>query len=364
MFTGALNVSDAWNVSVGQLYVQRLYDLDIRLEQLVQADSLLTKLRAVPGVKWVEAGSYTSAAVPDQRPYAIKHTYPDKGHGGFVVQALPIPTRLLAPNITAGRWLNRRGANEVVLNRQARRAVTQLGDSLTLQIDGKPTVWRVVGFSQDIGAPATAYVSTDAYGQQTGTTGQSTQLRLAFTDREKEFSVTTTRVVDALLAELGRSADRVAVQSSVPTWVLVEAIGGHMRILVNCLLSMALLMALVGLLGLLSTMSLNVLERTREIGIMRAIGATPATIRTLIVWEGLLMGLLSIVPAFALSLGLSYGLGKFIGNMAFRLPLPLTISVAGLGIWLTIVVVGSLLATALPTRRADQLTTREALAYE
>ena len=109
---------------------------------------------------------------------------------------------------------------------------------------------------------------------------------------------------------------------------------------------------------------MNILERTREIGIMRAIGATPKKISALIVWEGLLIGSMSIFIAFALSLILSTYMGRLIGNMAFRTPLSLTISGLALGIWILIIILGSYAATLYPARRANKITTREALAYE
>jgi putative ABC transport system permease protein len=127
---------------------------------------------------------------------------------------------------------------------------------------------------------------------------------------------------------------------------------------------MAMLMAVVGLLGLTSTISLNVLERTREIGVMRAIGATPKKIKSLIVFEGLTLGTLSIVIAFGASVVLSYFMGEFIGSISFRTPLTLTISLLAITIWIFIILIGSYFASVFPARRANGVTTREALTYE
>jgi len=166
---------------------------------------------------------------------------------------------------------------------------------------------------------------------------------------------------------------QISVSSSTPVWLLHSAVAAHMKVLVNSahmkvlvnsLLAMAILMALVGTLGLMSTVSMNVLERTREIGVMRAIGATPLKIRNLIVWEGLTVGVISIVIAFAVSLLLSWYMGEFIGHISFRTPLTLTISVLAIAIWIVIILVGSYVATIFPARRANVVTTREALAYE
>ena len=156
----------------------------------------------------------------------------------------------------------------------------------------------------------------------------------------------------------------MSVSSTTPVWLLHNAVAAHMKVLVNSLLAMAILMAVVGTLGLTSTISMNVLERTREIGVMRAIGATPKKVRNLIVVEGLTVGILSIVIAFIVSLALSYFMGKFIGHISFRTTLTLTISLTAIVTWVLIVTLGSYLATILPAKRANIVTTREALSYE
>ncbi len=359
MFMTALNVSDAWDKNLSRIYTQRLYDLEIRLNLPGQTENALATLKTISGIRLVETGSYAAASFRQDGPYDITRTYPDKGHGSFAVQALPLPTRLLNPTLTEGRWLTKPGENEVVLNQSARKKGQKPGDRITLSIGGTPTTWTIVGFTEDVGSPATAYVSLETFARLIAPTERSSQLRIAFSERDKPAVKAKIREVEAVLAQAN-----VSVRSSIPVWLLHNAIAAHMKILVNSLLAMAILMAVVGALGLLSTMSMNVMERTREIGVMRAIGATPATIRNLIVWEGLAIGALSVVLAFGLSVVLSLYLGRFIGNMSFRTPLSLTISPLAGGIWLIIIVVGSYLATLYPARRASHMTTREALAYE
>jgi putative ABC transport system permease protein len=246
----------------------------------------------------------------------------------------------------------------VVLNQNA-RGLFKIGDSISLSLDGKPTEWKVIGFTEDVGSPATAYVSLEVFSKLMNTSGQAKMLRIAYADRSKENAVRKNREVEALLEK-----ENISVSSTTPVWLLQNAIAAHMKVLVNSLMAMAILMAIVGTLGLMSTMSMNILERTREIGVMRAIGATPKKIKNLIVWEGLLIGSLSIFIAFTLSVLLSTYMGRLIGNMAFRTPLSLSISNLALAIWILIIVLGSYAAILYPARRASKITTREALAYE
>ena len=184
-------------------------------------------------------------------------------------------------------------------------------------------------------------------------------LRISYADRSKENAMRKNLEVESLLEK-----ENISVSATIPVWLLQNAIAGHMKVMVNSLMAMAILMALVGTLGLMSTMSMNVLERTREIGVMRAIGATPKKIRNLVVWEGLFIGGLSFSIAVILSLILSIYMGQFIGKISFGIPLTLTVSKLALGVWVIIIVVGSYIATLFPARRANKITTREALAYE
>src|SRR5688572_10261053 len=88
------------------------------------------------------------------------------------------------------------------------------------------------------------------------------------------------------------------------------------------LLAMALLMGTVGMLGLGSTMSTNVVKRTREIGVMKTIGATPGQIGRLVVAEALLLGAWSWGLAVILSVPLTSVVGRTVGMLSFGVRLP------------------------------------------
>lgn len=361
MFMTALNVSKAWDQNLARIYTQRTYDLEVRLNNSTSSDTLLPKIAGLSGVRYAEGLYYTPTSFDNGQGFNVSHTYPDKGHGSFNMLAVPLPTQLLHPTITEGRWLKPGNQREVVLNQLARAlsSSANIGDSVSLAIDGNATSWYVVGFSEDVGSAATAYVSLSS-AQATLNHGDAiNMMRIAYVDRAQDNAISKNREVEALLVKEG-----ISVQAAIPVWLLHNAIAGHMKVLVNSLMTMAVLMALVGTIGLMSTMSINTLERTREIGVMRAIGATPAAIKKLIVWEGLFIGVLSISIALVLSLFLSEHIGKLIGNMAFRTPLSLAISNAALAAWIILILLGSYLATLYPARRAIGITTRDALSYE
>jgi putative ABC transport system permease protein len=136
------------------------------------------------------------------------------------------------------------------------------------------------------------------------------------------------------------------------------------NVLVVFLLIMAILLAVVGGIGLMGTMSLNVLERIREIGVMRAIGASDGAVLQVVIVEGVLIGLLSWLISILFAWPLSKVLSDAVGFSILQAELNYTFSVGGTVIWLVVAFVLSALASFWPARNASRVTVREVLAYE
>jgi len=135
-------------------------------------------------------------------------------------------------------------------------------------------------------------------------------------------------------------------------------------ILIYLMLAMTALAAIVGSIGLMGTMSINVVERSREIGVMRAIGAASPTIVGVFVGEGMLLWLLSWLFAAPLSYPGALAFSNAIGDKLLNIPFDFSYSMVGVVLWLVIVLVLSALASLWPALRATQVSVREALAYE
>jgi putative ABC transport system permease protein len=134
--------------------------------------------------------------------------------------------------------------------------------------------------------------------------------------------------------------------------------------LVVFLLIMAILTAIVGAMGLTGTMGMNVLERTREIGIMRAIGADDRAVMRTVIGEGFVIGSISFGLAIILSIPFTYLLATIVSLAVFETPIDVIFTFTGYGIWFALILVLSVVASILPARNAARLTIREVLAYE
>jgi putative ABC transport system permease protein len=154
------------------------------------------------------------------------------------------------------------------------------------------------------------------------------------------------------------------VRQAQPGLAMLDTASESLDILVTFLLIMALLTATVGSMGLAGTMGMNVLERTREIGIMRSVGAGNRIIMITVIIEGMVIGLISWVLGAIVAFPISVLLSNILSVTIFETPIDLVFTPTGFIIWLGLVFVLSALASALPARNAARLTIHEVLAYE
>jgi putative ABC transport system permease protein len=126
---------------------------------------------------------------------------------------------------------------------------------------------------------------------------------------------------------------------------------------------MAIVIALVGGVGLSGILSLSVLERRREIGVMRAIGASSWQVTRLFVGEGVLLGLISWLIALPLSIPIAYGFTTQGLSFALNQQLAYQFTPAGAALWLVIITMLAIVASALPARGAARISVRESLSY-
>lgn len=271
--------------------------------------------------------------------------------------------------VIEGRWLRPGDTNAIVINHELLldpEADMKLGDQLTLRFGDKTAVWNVVGVVREVGAPgrglstaAAAYVPLDYLAQVTGTQGMTTNVRIVTTQHEDPYVTAVSQKLEQRFdgAGLRRSTVQLTTERK---HVLQE----HLVVIIAFLLIMAALVAAVGGLALASVMSIKVMERAREIGVLRAIGASSRAVLQIIVTEGVLIGLLSWVIALTVSIPLSIVVGDFAGQIFIRAPLDHVYPPAAIGGWPALVLIISMAASYFPARGAARLTVCEVLAYE
>ena len=362
LFVAAMSTRAGLAEAADQSSEQIRWDVGVQLASPASVDELTPIVEPVAQVSRVEGWTIAQGGLAGPGQIPVTSTYPDQGHGRLEVTAIPAETTMFEPpKLLEGRWLEPDETGAIVLNQVTVANADldiQAGDTVELFLDGRPTDWRVAGIAQEPGASSRAYVTDEGLAEATGQPLRANTLRIATATQDEQTRTAVAAAVTNTLTEAGvevRSAESVGGQEDV--------VEGHQGPLVFVLVAGAIALGLVGAIGLASTMGANVLERTREFGVMHAIGARPAAVRRIVVAEGVFVALASLLLAIIPTLGLTAAMATLVGNTFMSAPLPFQISILGAGIWTALVILGAVLATDAAATRASHLTVREALAY-
>ena len=361
MFMTSINVKTAWQRNLVEAASERHFDAEFQFAHAQPKADVLTTVSLVPGVRRVEPWSIESTSLARQDGFRVVRTYPDGGHGSLSLQAVPRDSTFLTPRIIAGHWLSASDTDGVVVNEQALSMLPRvsIGDRISLVVRGVPAQLPVMGVVREHLTQATVYMSPDLFEQKTDEPGLTEGIRVALESADE-------RSVDEHIASIEGALENsgVKVTQSSSQARLARALGGHLFILIFTLVVMSVLMATVGVMGLGSAMTISVLERTRELAVMRVIGAGAWTIRRAVVGEAVLIGVLSTGVSLVFSVPLTIFVDWVVGIASFGPALGTSLSADAMPLWVLITVVGAVTASAYPSWRASRLTIREALAFQ
>ncbi len=354
IFIGIYNLWESFDQTIQDIQGYFLADINVSFGRYYRFDEVASIAQNVPGVASVEGWTeYPGTLIKDESQAGTQ----------IVFVAPPSTSTLIDPIIAAGRWLATGDENAVVIGNHLLNVYPDIkvGDWLTIEIDGKRTQWHVIGVYTITGnvSPPLLYVNYEYLSRLIGQPEQVYSLRVLTTQHD---AVTQQRISDQITALY--EARGIQITSATLSADFIRDQKAQTDILVYFMLVMATLIAIVGGLGLMGTMSINVLERTREIGVMRAIGASNGDIQSIVIVEGMVVGLLSWLISIALSLPITGVLTFGVGLAIMNSPMNPVYGMSGIVAWLIFTLVLATIASALPARRASRLTVRDTLAYE
>ncbi len=348
----ALDVEAAWRGAVDRDFAGRRFDLLVAFADAQPVDAVRRVLASVPGVARVEcwAGAAGWIVTKDGVP------------GGAVTLAGPESgSPLLAPRLLAGRWLAPADSNAAVVNQAVVRLDPRIavGRDVTLRVGERNVSFRVVGISGEllpmplVYAPRPAVVAAS---QRPGDLTRSAHVVLARHGKDAELAAAPG--IEAACTTAGMEVAALQRMADGKQGLL-----DHLVIIFSVVTLSAAVVVFVAGLALASTLGLRIVQRTREIGILGAIGATPRAIAGQVGLEAAVIGLIGWLTGVLLSLPVSALLEAATGNIFFRAPLPFTVAPGAALAWLGVVLVLVAAGALLPMRRAARLPLREALAH-
>jgi putative ABC transport system permease protein len=353
-FIAVMNLYGTFDKTMQDVEKYFLADINVTFNRGYRYDKVANLAMNIPGVKSVEGWMIISGSIVSADGEAENQL-------AFV--APPSNSTLIEPIMTDGRWLAPGDENAIVIGNHLLnvRPDLKVGDWVTIKIDDKETDWQVIGIYRMPGnvVPPLIYTNSEYLGRLLNQPGRAYSLRV-ITDQHDPHSVQA--VAQQLQVLFDREKIQVSSVELATEWQAQQK--SQTDVLVYLMMVSAILTAVVGGMGLMGTMSINTLERTREIGVMRAIGASNADIQGIVLVEGLVIGLISWLVSIVLSIPITSVLTYGVGTAIFKAPLPFTFGLDGILAWLFGTLLLAALASALPARRASQLTVRDTLAYE
>ncbi|MDX1522924.1 MAG: ABC transporter permease, partial [Anaerolineae bacterium] len=277
------------------------------------------------------------------------------------LRGVPLPSVTYVPQIQAGRWLTADDRYAIVLNQELAEEIgVGVGDWISLDIPTKREAdWQVVGLVFEPMEQDTALVPRPTLDREIRQVGRGDAIRVQLARDQADVEAATVAELRVLyeahgfdvLASNTDTAHRMIAQRTQQMSILISLLGG-----------MAVMIAVVGAIALSGTLSINVLERTREIGVMRAIGASALTISGQFIGEGLILGWLSWLIAIPLSIPVTKAVVAVLTSL-LNIELVYQFSTAGVFIWFVIISILAIIASWFPARKAAQTSVRESLAY-
>jgi putative ABC transport system permease protein len=317
--------------------------------------SVLERAKKAEGVKYAEG------AVSSMNVTVVNSANKNMGSstGAPTIAGNWTRNDLRSMEITSGRAP--RGPTETMVDADtADKHHLKLGDELrTIAVTGDFKA-RIVGIATfkvtNPGAAVVYFDTATAQRELLGTTGRFTNINLTAAT-----GVTDDTLKRNVISSIGTGAYKVQTQKEY-TDENRSGVGSFMNVIKYAMLGFAGIAFLVGIFLIINTFSMLVAQRTREIGLMRAIGSSRKQVNRSVLVEATLLGIFGSILGVGAGVGLAIGLMKLMSAAGMDLSTrDLTVKATTPVIGLVLGVVVTVLAAYLPARRAGKISPMAAL---
>ncbi len=296
------------------------------------------QIAKVDGVGKVSRSQYASAVVPG-------------GKGPvFLAAVTPEFTSIYDLPMASGKF--RLAAGDVMVSKsQAKDLGLKVGDPLKLRFPGDRTLApRVSGIFEDVQVTAGVVVPMS----------QLEKVGIQRMDSDLSIDVAPGADKDTVRAAIDKVAKPFKMITVNDKVEFADTIRGQVNQLLYMIYGLLALAIIIAIIGIVNTLGLSVLERTKEIGLLRAVGLTRRGLRRMITLESVAIAVLGAVLGMVLGVVIGVLVRQTLKNDLTALALPL----GQLGVFLVIAVIVGVLAAIVPAVRASRMKVLDAIAEE
>jgi ABC-type antimicrobial peptide transport system permease subunit len=323
------------------------YHLDARVSTKPQLyDQIKAQMLAVPNVVRVER---------------LENLIVKTRQGSFDLTGVEADTQLYQYHLIAGRWLLGDEPGALVISDVASGKLgLKVGEKVTFSDATDMATWKIIGEVSD---------QNDAFAGGVGITTidnfhsferVSTNLAQGFMIQARDHSP---QAVNSMANTLDGTLTHAGLSPSIETEQQIVARNqNQFQVLTAILYIVSVIIALVGILGLFNTLTISVLERRREIGILRSMGGTGWRIASVFWMEGISLAVVAWIAAVIVGIPAAYAFVSLIGSLL--VPLPFTFAPVTSGIMLVFILAIATLASFGPALSAARVRVSEMLRYD
>ncbi len=350
-FLAIANATYAINTQVAKRYED--YHFDVKINQVAGTPenraSFQNWMLTIPNVRHIERSGTMQITTQ---------------WGNVDLSGVDEDTRAYHPSIVAGRWFLPQERQVLLVSDDfANQAGLHVGERLTFSEEEHAATWKIIGIIHDpnvsLGSRGSAVTTSENVNALVGLPPEAgVQWYLQARD-------SSPAAVDALARRLNTTLNRGkgSMQFVVtPVQQIIQSSQNEFSDLYTMFYVVALVVALVGALSLYTTLTSSVLERRREIGIWRSMGASGGRIAGVFWTEGLALGLLAWGIGLLCSIPLAYGFLQLLGLLLIHAPF--TFDPWLFAIMLAAILIIASLASLNPMLRAARVRIVDLLHYE
>ncbi|MGH2497614.1 MAG: FtsX-like permease family protein [Ktedonobacteraceae bacterium] len=282
-------------------------------------------------------------------------------HGQIDLTGVEIDTHMYRYHLIAGRWFRGNESNVLLISDSAAaKQHLKVGDKLTFSNATDSATWTIIGEVIDHNNTLAGGTGITTIDELYAFEKLPANLASGFMIQARDPSPQAVeRMANALDATLTRSGATPAIQTEQE---IVARNQSQFQIVTAILYAVSVIIGLVGLLGLFNTLTISVLERRREIGILRSMGASGWRVARVFWTEGMALAVAAWIAALVVGIPAAYAFVNFIGSVL--LPLPFTFAPATLAIMLAFILLIATLASFAPALSAARVRVSDILRYD
>jgi putative ABC transport system permease protein len=350
-FITALTIRASMLSTVDSVRRTRSFDVAVGLRAAEPVDKLTAWMAEIPEVRHREYWSTAEATLLQAGP---------RFNNPKPIIGIPSDTESIHPDVIAGHWIEAAFPAGIAVNQRLLRDEPDLhlGGAYTMVVDGHRVDVNVVGVIEEFSA-GQIYCSKLFLDGLRNQEGRANAIVLTLDDG----SFAAQRHAASKIQGSAIGPDR-QISGMLLTRTLEMVIFGHLDILTGLLMLIAVIALMVGAMGLASTISISVVERFREIAILKAIGGRGSSIAALFATEAVVIALIGWAISVALTPLLSHPMVSGLGSAVIGYKFEYRTSPIGVALALGVAILVALLAAILPIRAAMRLTIRNGLRAE